>query len=209
MVGPSHHCFALYLITIILPIRLCRAQGGSRTICARTHHFQSQPGRLLSMQLFRIWSMDVYTLLYPAFLPGRRWVLGYPSWVETSAKCCWCRLRISFWWPPDADDGKVLLAHCSGILNLDPRNPPNHPVHWIGTGQHVWYLGWTRSGWILHWDWNHHNPHRADRQRRTRGSGRCDSVLVSLSVSRFRRSLVSNCQCRSAIFTRPTTEALE
>lgn len=153
--------------------------------------------------------MDVYTLLYPALLPSRRWIFCYPSWVETSAKCCWCRLRIPFWWPPDADDGEVLLAHCSGIFNLDPRNPPNHPVHGTGTEQHVWYLGWTRSGGILHRDWNHHYPHRTYRQCCNRGSGHRDSMLVSLSVSWFCCNTVLDCQCCSAIITGSTSEAPE
>ena len=71
MVGPGYHRFALYLNSIILPLRLCRAQGGSRTIRARTHHLQKEPYSLLPLQLFRIWSMDGFTLLYPTLLPGR------------------------------------------------------------------------------------------------------------------------------------------
>ena len=148
-------------------------------------------------------------LLYSPLLSGRRWVLCYPSWVEASSKCSCCRLRISYWWPPDAEDRKVLLAHCCGYFNVHSRNPPNNLVHGIGSQQYVWYLGRTRPRRVLHWNRNHHYPDRADRQCCPRRSGHCDSMFVPVSVSWFRGNPVVNCQRGSAIFKGPTSGAPE
>ena len=153
--------------------------------------------------------MDDSTFLYSALLSGCRRVLCNSGWGQAFAKCCCCRLRVSFWWSPDTENGKILLVHCFGILNRDPGNPPGHPVHGVGSQQYVWDLGRTRPGRFLCRNRNHYHPDRTDRQRCTRRSGHRDSVLIPLSISRFRCSLVPSGQRCSAVFEGSTSGAFE